>query len=150
MDQDGTWHRGGPRSRTHCARWELNSSCPKRGHSPPIFSPFLLWSNCWMHQDATCYRGRPQPRPLCGRKLSFPQLSAPKMWGGDTAPSNFWPMSIVAKRLDGSRCHWVRRSTLPQPHCVRLGPSSPRKGHSSLPSFRPMSTVATVAHLSYC
>jgi len=24
-------------------------------------------------------------------------------------PPNFWPMSIVAKRLDGSRCHLVRR-----------------------------------------
>jgi len=26
----------------------------------------------------------------------------------DTAP-NFWLMSVVAKRLDGSRCHFVRR-----------------------------------------
>jgi len=26
-----------------------------------------------------------------------------------TAPPNFWPMSIVAKRLDGSRCHLVPR-----------------------------------------
>jgi len=35
----------------------------------------------------------------------------------------------------------------PRPHCVRRGPSSPRKGHSSPPpSFRPMSIVATVAH----
>ena len=25
---------------------------------------------------------------------------------GGTAP-NFWPMSVVAKRLDGSRCHLV-------------------------------------------
>jgi len=24
-------------------------------------------------------------------------------------PTPFWPMSIVAKRLDGSRCHLVRR-----------------------------------------
>jgi len=24
-------------------------------------------------------------------------------------PPNFWPMSVVAKRLDGSRCHLVRR-----------------------------------------
>jgi len=27
---------------------------------------------------------------------------------GDPAP-NFWPMSVVAKHLDGSRCHLVRR-----------------------------------------
>jgi len=24
-------------------------------------------------------------------------------------PTNFWQMSVVAKRLDGSRCHLVRR-----------------------------------------
>ena len=30
------------------------------------------------------------------------------------------------------------------------GPSSARKGQSSPPSFRPVSIVATVAHLSYC
>ena len=34
-------------------------------------------------------------------------------------------------------------------HIVRQGSSSPRKEHSA-PSFRPMSIVATVAHLSYC
>ena len=28
---------------------------------PPIFRPFL-WPNGWMHQDATWYGGRPQPR----------------------------------------------------------------------------------------
>ena len=34
--------------------------------------------------------------------------------------------------------------------CVRWGPSpSPPKGGGA-PSFRPMSIVATVAHLSYC
>jgi len=37
---------------------------PKRGHSPPIFGPCLLWQNCWMDQDATWYGGRPWPRPL--------------------------------------------------------------------------------------
>jgi len=35
---------------------------PKRGRTPsPIFGPFLLWPNGWMHQDATCYGCRPQP-----------------------------------------------------------------------------------------
>jgi len=33
---------------------------------------------------------------------------------------------------------------------IRWGPSSPRKGHNSPPSFRPMSIVATVVYLSYC
>jgi len=37
-----------------------------------------------------------------------------------------------------------------RPRCIRRVPSAPRKGHSTTPSFRPMSIVATVAHLSYC
>jgi len=46
---------------------------------------------------------------------------------------------------------WYGSRPRPRPHCVRRGPSSARKGHSSPPpSFRPMSVVATVAHLSYC
>jgi len=41
---------------------------PKRGRSPfPIFGPFLLWPNGWMHQDATWYGGRPWPRRHCVR-----------------------------------------------------------------------------------
>jgi len=31
---------------------------PKKG---AIFGPFLLWPNGCIHQDATWYRGRPQP-----------------------------------------------------------------------------------------
>ena len=26
---------------------------PEKGAEPPIFGPFLLWPNGWMHQDAT-------------------------------------------------------------------------------------------------
>jgi len=46
----------------------------KGGGAPsPIFGPFLLWPNGWMHQGATWYRGRPQPRRLCVRRgLSYP------------------------------------------------------------------------------
>jgi len=28
---------------------------PKRGQSPRIFGPFLLWPNDWMHQHGTCH-----------------------------------------------------------------------------------------------
>jgi len=38
---------------------------PKKGAEPPIFGSFLLWPNGWMHQDATWYGVRPQPRRLC-------------------------------------------------------------------------------------
>jgi len=49
MDQDGTWHGDGPRSRPHYARWGPSSPPSKRGQNPlPIFGPFLLWSNGWI------------------------------------------------------------------------------------------------------
>ena len=36
---------------------------PKWGGAPSlIFGPFLLWANGWMHQDATWYGCRHQPR----------------------------------------------------------------------------------------
>jgi len=42
---------------------------PKKGGGAPspIFGPFLLWLNVWMHQDAIWYGGRPHPRGLCVR-----------------------------------------------------------------------------------
>ena len=37
----------------------------KGGGAPfPIFGPFLLWPNGWMHQDATWYGGRTPRRGL--------------------------------------------------------------------------------------
>jgi len=77
--------------------------------------------------------GDPAPRPQRG-----------------TAP-NCWPTSIVAKRLDGEDATWYGSRPRPRPNYVRRGPSSPReRGTAALPSFQPMSIVATVAHLSYC
>jgi len=62
-----------------------------------------LWPNGWMHQDATSYGGRPQPRGLCVRWGPGP----PPQKGGGAFP-NFRLMFIAAKRLHGSRCHLVR------------------------------------------
>ena len=77
---------------TLCYRWGP-SSPPKKG---AIFGPFLLWPNGCMHQVATWYGGRPQSRRLCVRRgHSYPQKK------GTPTPTQFWPMSIVAKRLDG-------------------------------------------------
>jgi len=100
-DQDRTWHAGKPRSRPHCVRWEPNST--QKWHSPPIFGMCKLWTNSGMDQDATWYGGRPQPRRLCVR---WGPSSPPPKRG--TAP-NFRHLTIVAKCLDGSRCHLVWR-----------------------------------------
>ena len=67
--------------------------------SPPIFGPYLLWPNGWMYQDGSWYGGRTWPRRLCIRW--GPSSPSPK--GGGALLPNFRPMSIVAKRLDGSR-----------------------------------------------
>jgi len=45
---------------------------------------------------------------------------------------------------------WYGSRPRTRPHCVRRGPRPPRKGNSSPPSFRSMTIVTTVAHLSYC
>jgi len=77
---------------------------PKRGRRAQIFGPCLLWKNGWMDQDAKWYGGRPRPRRHCVRWVpSSPPLK------GHTQTPNFWPISVVAKRLDGLRSHLVRR-----------------------------------------
>jgi len=101
MDQDETWHGGRSRLRPHCVRWGPSSLFPKEYSPPPIFGPCLLWSNSWLDQDATWYGGRPRPGDIV---LDGTQLLLKR----GTAPT-FRPMSIVAKRLDVSRCHLVRR-----------------------------------------
>jgi len=40
------------------------------------------------------------------------------------SPHNFRPVSVVAKRLDASRCHLVRRHASALAHCVRQRPRS--------------------------
>jgi len=99
------------------------------GHSPLIFGSCLLGPNDWMDQDATWCGGRPQSRPHCVRWLPI----SPK----GTASPSFWPMSVVAKRLDESRCQVGIEVDLGQGHTVLDGTQlrSPRKGHNSLPLF---------------
>jgi len=83
---------------------DLAPPFPKRGQSPQIFGPCLLWPNVWMDRDATWYEGRPWPRRHCVKWR--PNFLPPKK---GTAPPNFRPMCLVAKRLDWCRCHLVRR-----------------------------------------
>jgi len=61
MDQDGTWHGGGPRSRPHCARWAPSSPSPKREYSPN-FQPISVVAKRLDGLRCTWHGGRPQPR----------------------------------------------------------------------------------------
>ena len=120
VDQDETLHACTPRPWPHCARWRLSSPPQKGGGAPsPIFRPFLLWTSGWMHQDATWYGGRPR---LSDIVLDGDPAPSPKK--GQIPLINFRPMSIVAKRLDGSRWHLAWRWALVRPHCARWGPSA--------------------------
>jgi len=78
-----------------------------KGAQPPIFAPCLLWPNGWLDQDGTGYGGRSQPRRHCVR---WGPRSPSRKRGQSPPPIfNFRPTSIVAKRLDGSRCHMIRK-----------------------------------------
>jgi len=119
----------------------------KRGWSPRTkFLAQVIVANGWMDQDGTWHGGRPQPRRLCVR------------WGPSPLPKKkhsalhiFRPTSLVAKRLDASRCH-LAYGGRPQPSglCVRWGPSPhPQKGGGA-PNFQPMSIAAKWLHGSRC
>ena len=71
--------------------------------SCPVCNVRALWPNGWMDQDEAWHAGRPQPWPHCVRW--GPSSPSPK---GAQLP-NFWPISVVAKWLHGSRCHLVWR-----------------------------------------
>jgi len=83
---------------------------PKKGGDPKILDPCLLCPNGCMDQDATWYGGRPRPRRHCVRW--GPNCRSPKR--GRSLLPNFRPMSILAKRLDGSRWHLTWRWVLVQ------------------------------------
>jgi len=88
-----------------------------------------LWPNGWMDQDATWQKASAQAT------LYYMGIQ----WGtsSHSSLSPLRPMSIVAKRS-------------PISATAELLLEHTAKGAQHAPSFRPMSIVATVAHLSYC
>jgi len=116
----------------------------------PIFGSSLLCPKGWMHQDATWYGGRPQPRRLCymGTQPPTPKGAEPHpifclrlLWpngcyGGmglglrDIGPITplpigaqlqyFRPMCVVAKRLWPSFCVTSPNSVASGAHCVNV------------------------------
>jgi len=65
------------------------------------------------------------------------------------------PTQFLANVYCGQMAGWMKRPLVTEVdlgpgHIVIGGVAGPAKGAQQPPSFRPMSTVATVAHLSYC
>ena len=74
---------------------------------PPNLVPCLLWPNGSMHQDATCYGGRPRPRLRCVRLvLAFPQRGRA-------------PPPLLAHVYCGQTARWIK---IPLGTEVDLGP----------------------------
>jgi len=103
MDQHGTWHGGGPWSRPHCVRWGPSSPPQKGDRAPQFLAHFYCGQTAgWIKMPLGMEVGLgPGDFVLDGDPAPLPKKGA--------EPPNFWPMSIVSKRLDGSRCHVVRR-----------------------------------------
>jgi len=117
----------------------------KGGGAPsPVFGPFLFLPNSLIHRDATWYIGRPHPTGLCGRwgprplpkKGSEPPKFSDHVYCGQTAG---WMKTPLGTEVD-----------LGPGHIVLDGFQLSTIGTQQPPSFRSMSIVATVAHLSYC
>ena len=82
-----------------------------------------------MDQDETWHASSGRPRPHCVRRR-------PSSLKKGAQPNNLRPMSVVAKRLDGSRCHLVVGTELGlNPGDIVLdgdpAPPSPKRGHIS-------------------
>jgi len=105
MDQDETWHAGRPRPWPYCVRWRPSSpSASPKGHSPQ-FSAHICCGQMtgWIKMPLGTEIGLgPGNFVLDGDPAPPPQK------GGGAPVPNFRPMSIVAKRLDGSRRHLAR------------------------------------------
>jgi len=102
------------------------SSLPQKAGTPPIFGPFLLWPNGWMHQDATSYGGSPQPRPYGARwgprfpskRGHSPQFSA-HVYCGQTAGCIRIPLGTeVVLSVGLPHCvRWLDGDTATPPRC---------------------------------
>ena len=99
----------------------------KGGRAPsPIFGPFLLWPNGWMHQDAIWYGCRPQSRGLCVRWRPNP---LPKKGAEPPTPQIFGPCLLWQNGGVDEDATWHDFRPHPRQLCVRWGPSPlPTKG----------------------
>jgi len=120
---------------------------PKKGQSlSPIFGPFLLWPNGWMHHDAIWYGGRFHPSRLCVR------------WGPSCLPKRRQSYPFLVHVYCGQTAAWIKMTLGTEvgvgPDDIVLdgdpAPPSPKRGWSPLPSFWLMSIAAKRLHGSRC
>jgi len=81
----------------HIVLGEDTAAPPPKGHSPPIFGPYLLQPNGCMDQDVTWYGARPRSMQPCvtwGPRSPLPkrgaETSPPKIFGPCLLRPNGW------------------------------------------------------------
>ena len=109
----------------------------KGGQNPsPIFGPFLLWPNGWMHQDITCYGARPHPRGPCVR------------WGQSplTQKGGGAPLIFSAHVYCGKTAGWIKMALGMEaglgPGYIVLGNQLPSPKRGQTLNFRSIFIVA--------
>jgi len=135
MDQYATCCGGRPQSSRHCVRWGPSCCLPllpaRRGvQQPAEFSAHVCFGQTagWIETSlgmevgfglAHCVRW--------GLKHTQPQGAQPPIFGLCLLWPNGWMDQCAT---------WYGGRPRPRPHCIRWGPSSPRRtGHSSPPLF---------------
>jgi len=141
MDQDATWYGSRPRHRRHCVRWGPSSCYPTWAQPPPNFRPMSVVTK--LLDESRC------PGMVVGLGPGDVVLDGDQIPLKGAQPPVFGPCLLCPNGWMDEDATWYEGRPRPRSQCVRRGPSSTRKGHST-PSFRPMSIVAAVAHLSYC
>jgi len=92
MYQDTTWYGGRPQHRRHCVGWGLSSPTPKEAQLP-IFGNLRCGQTAgWTKMPLGIKVG------VAPGDFVFDGDPAPQKNGH--SPTQFWPMFIVAKRLD--------------------------------------------------
>ena len=119
---------------------------PKKGTEPPIFHPFLLSPNGWMHQDATWYGGRPRPSDF----VFDGDPATPRTEGAPTTTQ------FLAHVYCGQTAGWMKTplgtevDLGPGPIVLDGIPALRETGTAAPLPFRSVSIMGTFAHLSYC
>jgi len=106
--QDTTWYGGRPQPRRHCVRWGPSSPSLK-GHSPQFSADVCCGQTAgWTKMPLDMEVG------LGPGDFVLDWDSAPPRKKWHSPLPNFWPMSLVAKQLDGCRCHLIRGKPRPR------------------------------------
>jgi len=131
MCQDATWYGGRPQLRRLRVRWGP-SSPPLKGHRPK-FSAIVRCGQTagWTKMPLGMEVGL-GPGDFVFDGTQLPQKKGHTHHHPIFCPCLFWPNGWMDEDAT-----WYGSRPRHRPHCIRRGPSCPRKERISPPSFRP-------------